>query len=194
MTTYYLNNVEITEGSAFTVGDFTYPYSWLAGASDNVRNSMGITKVSDVNYDPKYYWAADNAKALDDKEEVDQEGNPMFVKVLGKVNGQDVMVDSAKRLVSRGLKTNCTNEIKTLAGSMIAPTDFYIIRNEVESVAIPQEVVAKRAHIVSEQDRLVSAIAAVETVDSLIEVMNSASWEVPVVEEVEHLPGEVTPQ
>jgi hypothetical protein len=43
-------------------------------------------------------------------------------------------------------------------------------------VAIPEDVVAERAHIVAESDRLEVAIAACADVEALIEVMNNQNW------------------
>ena len=41
---------------------------------------------------------------------------------------------------------------------------------------IPAEVVAERAHVVAESDRLEVAIAACADVEALIEVMNNQNW------------------
>ena len=177
MTTYYLNGTAIEEGSDITIGGFTYPYSWLEGTSPWVRASLGIEMDGDINFDQKYYWSANNPKHLDDREEVDQDGNPVYVKVwdatVGMMGG---MVDSDKRLISLGLKTICTKEVKAATNTLLQPTDDYILRNEVESLEIPANVSTYRAGVIAEQERLVTAIAAVTTVEELIAVMSSANY------------------
>jgi len=177
MTTYYLNGSPITEDSNITLNGMTYPYSWLEGTSPSVRASLGIEKDGDVNYDTKYYWGIDNPKILEDREESDKDGNPVYVQVFDPSVGPDgSMVDSEERLVSKGLKTTCTAEIKAITNNLLKPTDYYIIRNEVESLEIPSDVTTYRAAVITESDRVVTAIAGVESVEELIEVMSSIAW------------------
>ena len=177
MTTYYLNGSPITEDSNITLNGMTYPYSWLEGTSPSVRASFGIEKDGDINFDPKYYWGINNPKILEDREESDDEGNPLYVQVLDPTIGpHGSMVDSEERLVSKGLKTTCTAEIKATTNNLLKPTDYYIIRNEVESLEIPQSVSTYRAAVITESNRVVTAIAGVDTVEELIEVMSSIAW------------------
>ena len=177
MTTYYLNGSPITEGSDITLNGMTYPYAWLEGTSPSVRASLGIEKNGDINFDTKYYWGVDNPKILEDREESDEDGNPVYVQVLDPNLGpQGSMVDSEERLVTKGLKTTCTAEVKVMTNNLLKPTDYYIIRNEVESLAIPAEVSTYRAAVIAEQNRVVPAIAATTTVEGLITVMASVNW------------------
>lgn len=174
MTTYYLNGTALQEGADFTINGMTYPYSWLESTSASIRASLGIEATSDVNYDPIYYWSKDNPKNLEDVEEVDETGNPVFVKVLDKET--ETMIDSTKRLITKGLKTTCTSTVKSTVSNLLSPTDFYIIRNSVENVEIPTSILEYRAAVIAEQNRVVPAIAATTTVEGLIEVMQSITW------------------
>jgi hypothetical protein len=177
MTTYYLNGTPIVEDSDITLNGMTYPYSWLEGTSSSVRASLGIEKDGDNNFETKYYWGINNPRILEDREEVDKDGNPLYVQVWDEtVEPDGAMVDTTTRLVAKGLKTTCTAEVKAKTNDLLKPTDYYIIRNEVESVVIPTDVVAYRAAIVTESDRVVTAIATVESVDALITVMSSIAW------------------
>jgi hypothetical protein len=182
MTTYYLNGTPIVEDSDITLNGMTYPYSWLEGTSPSIRASLGIEKTGDINYDTKYYWGVNNPKILEDREELDDDGNPVYVQVWDPEfvhEGMDqtgAMVDSEKRLVAKGLKTTCTAEIKAITNNLLKPTDYYIIRNEVESFEIPASVSTYRAAVITESARVVTAIAAVDTVEELIEVMSSIAW------------------
>jgi hypothetical protein len=177
MTTYYLNGSPITEDSNITLNGMTYPYSWLEGTSPAVRASLGIEKDGDVNYDTKYYWGVDNPKILEDREESNEDGDPLYVQVWDSSVGETgAMVDSEERLVAKGLKTTCTAEIKATTNNLLKPTDYYIIRNEVESLEIPASVSTYRDAVITESDRVVTAIAAVDTVEELIEVMSSIAW------------------
>lgn len=175
--TYYLNGVALPEGADFTINGFTYPYSWLEGTSPSVRASLGIEAIGDINYDSKYYWSAGNPKILEDREEVDADGNPLYVQVWDASAGeQGAMVNTDKRLITSGLKTTCTAEVKITTNQLLKPTDYYIIRNSTESLEIPESVSTYRAAVIAESDRVTTAIPAVTTVEELIEVMNSIAW------------------
>lgn len=174
MTTYYLNGTALEEGADFTINGMTYPYSWLEGTSPSVRASLGIEVDGDINYDSRYYWGVDNPKSLDDVENIDADGNPMYVQVFDEATKE--MVNTSKRSISVGLKTNCTADIKSNTNTLLKPTDYYIIRNEVEQLEIPESVSTYRAAVITESQRLVTAIAAATTVTGLIDVMNSIAW------------------
>jgi len=177
MATYYLNGTPLVEGANITLNGFTYPYSWLESTSPSLRASYGIEKTGDVNYDPRYYWDKDMPKDLEDLEAVDADGNPAYIKVFDPSIGErGEMVDSDKRLIVKGLKTSCLSEIKYITNNLLSPTDFYIIRNSIEALQIPESVSAYRAAVVEESARLQDAIPAATTVQELIAVMNSAAW------------------
>lgn len=176
MTTYYLNGTPLPEGADFTLDGFTYPYEWLEGTTASLRASLNIVKDGDINYNTKYNWTAENSKSLDDELAVDPDGNPMFVKVLQGSGVDAEMIDSDVQMVNVGLKTLCTKEIKATTNSLLNPTDYYIIRSEVEQLEIPADVATYRAQVIAESDRVTTAIAAVTTVEELIEVMSSIAW------------------
>jgi hypothetical protein len=88
------------------------------------------------------------------------------------------MVNTSERLVTHGLKHTMINQVKHTAGTMLNQTDWYVTRKMERDVAIPVDVVAERAHVVAESDRLEVAIAACADVKALIEVMNTQEWTV----------------
>ena len=175
---FLLNDKPLAIDVAFTHDGVQYPNNWLRLASPAERSAIGITEVADedMSFDNRYYWSKGNAKALEDREESDEQGNPLFVKVLGEVNGEPAMVDTTERLVTKGLKSTMIAQVKQTAGSLLAQTDWMVIRKAERDVAIPSGVVAKRAAIVAEAERLEAAIAAVTSVEALIEVMNGQQW------------------
>jgi len=174
MTTYYLNGSPITEGSDISLNGMTYPYSWLEGTSPSVRASLGIEAINDITFDGKYYNNKDDAKSLDDREELDDDGNPVYVKEWDAET--ETMVDTSVRQISYGLKTRCLAEVRLKTNDLLKPTDYLIIRNEVESVEIPTDVSTYRAAVITESNRVVTAIAAVESVDGLVTIMSSIAW------------------
>jgi hypothetical protein len=175
---FLLNDKPISPDTAFTHEGIQYPNNWIRLASPAERAAIGITEVADedTSFDNRFYWSKGNPKALEDREESDEQGNPLYVKVLGEVDGEPAMVDTAERLVTKGLKSNMIAQVKHTAGTLLAQTDWMVIRKAERDVAIPADVVAKRAAIVAEADRLEAAIAAVASVDALIGVMNGQQW------------------
>ena len=177
---YKVNNKPLPLDRAFTLGDIQYPANWLRRSTSIARLALGITwEAEPARADDRFYWSGDitNPKALEDREEVDQDGNPMYVKVLGEVDGEPAMVDSDERLVSKGLKSNWIAQVKATAGSMLAATDWMVIRKAERDVAITDGVVASRAAIVAEADRLEAAINLCENVEQLIAVVSAQNWE-----------------
>ena len=170
---FQLNGNPISIDSEQVIGGIRYPHL----RDPALREQLGVTEVADApDYDQRFWWGVGNPKLLNDREESDEQGNPMYVKVLGVVDGQPAMVDSAERLVTKGLKSQWTAQVKTTAGSMLAQTDWMVVRKAERNVAIPADVVAKRAAIVAECDRLEAAIAACATVEALIAVVGAQGW------------------
>ena len=177
---YKVNNKTLPLDRAFTLGDIQYPANWLRRSTSIARLALGITwETEPARADDRFYWNGDiaNPKAMEDREEVDEDGNPMYVKVLGEVDGEPAMVDSDERLVTKGLKSNWIAQVKTTAGGLLAGSDWMVIRKAERDVAIPAATVAARAAIVAEANRLEIAIAACADVAALIEVVSSQNWE-----------------
>jgi hypothetical protein len=177
---YKLNGKTLQADRGFTHNNVQYPRNWLKLSSQGDRDALGITWEDDpVRHDDRYYWNGDvnNPKALEDKEEVDEEGNPLYVQVLDNTDPDNpVMVDTDERLVTKGLKSNMIAQVKDTAGKLLSQTDWYVIRKTERSVDIPTDVASKRTAIVAESERLETAIAGVDSVEALIEVMNSQNW------------------
>ena len=170
---FLLNNVAISIDSEQIIGGVRYPHL----REPALREQLGVVEVADPEqYDQRFYWSPTLPKLLNDREEVDQDGNPMYVKVLGTVNGEPAMVDSAERLVTKGLKSQWTAQVKDTAGSMLAQTDWMIVRKAERNIDVPAAVATKRAAIVAECDRLESTIAACTNVEALITVVSNQGW------------------
>ena len=112
-----------------------------------------------------------NPRIFNDREEVDQDNNPMWVKVLGEVDGEPAMVDSSKRLVTKGLKTIWTANFKKTVHDLLKPTDAKVMDE-----TITEEETTYRTAVVAEGDRLDTAIATCTGLDGLINIVNSQNW------------------
>jgi hypothetical protein len=78
------------------------------------------------------------------------------------------MVDSAERLVTKGLKSQFIAQAKDSANKALAATDWYVIRKAERDVAIPAEVVAERQAIIDACTAKEAAITAATTIEGLM--------------------------
>jgi hypothetical protein len=175
---FLLDNKPLPLDTPFKHNGISYPANWLRLTSLAEKQAIGITEVADETstYDDRFYWGVDNPKLLNDREESDEQGNLLYVKVLGTVNGQPAMVDSTERLVTKGLKSQWTATVKDTANKLLAQTDWMVIRKAERDVAIPAAIVTYRAAVLTECTRLVTAISSASTVDALITVVYRQDW------------------
>lgn len=174
---FKLDNKPLAIDTPFTHNGIQYPANWLRLASAEDKAAIGITEeAAPEHYDDRFYWGVNNPKLLNDREESDEKGNPLFVKVLGVVDGKPAMVDSNKRLVTKGLKSVWSAQIKDTTNKLLAATDWMVIRKAERNVAIPADVVTYRAAVLTECDRLLAAIAAASNVAALATVVGAQNW------------------
>lgn len=185
----------IQPDTAFVIGEKQYSARFIRNATEAERKSVGVYEViQGTQQDQRFYWVTGPSyrvnetnqtveatytatpKALEDKEEVDQQGNPMYVQVLGVVDGEPAMVDSTERLVTKGLKSQWIAQTKQSAGFLLAATDWMVIRKAERNVDIPADTQAYRAGVVAECARLEAAIAGAASVEALIAVVNAQNW------------------
>jgi hypothetical protein len=168
---YKVNNRVLPLDVAFTLNEIQYPNNFLRLATESEKEALGITWEADpVRASDVFYWNGDInlPKALEDKEEVDENGQPLYVKVLDKTDPENpVMVDSDKRLVTKGLKSVFIAQVKQTAGSILAQTDWMVTRKADIGTDIPASVVAYRASVRAKADELEASISAVTSVESL---------------------------
>ena len=114
------------------------------------------------------------AKALDDSDAKDIDGNQLYVQVWDA--DQNKMVDTSEKMVNQGLKSVMTERVKVTANKLLDKTDWMVIRKYERDVAIPSATATYRAAVITECGRLESAIAGVSDVDALATVMAGQNW------------------
>ena len=140
--------------------------------------------------DQRFYWVTpdsyqvgdgivtrtyvNTAKILEDRAEVKEDNTPLYVQVWDQAT--QTMVDTTEQVVTRGLKYNYLQQIKTTANSNLAPTDWMVIRKAERDVAIPTDVTTYRAAVITEYNRLKTAIEGTNSVEDLITVVGSQNW------------------
>jgi hypothetical protein len=89
----------------------------------------------------------------------------MYVKEYDQAT--ESMVDTTERLVTKGLKSNFIGQVKQTAGSILAQTDWMVIRKAERDVAIPTATATYRASVVAKATALEASITACTTVEQL---------------------------
>ena len=177
---YKLNGKTLQADRGFTHDGVQYPRNWLVKSTQAEKDALGITWEADpVRASDVYYWDGDvnNPKALEDKLETKEDGTPLYVQELDNTDPDNpVMVDTDEQVITKGLKSNMIAQVKDTAGKLLSTTDWYVVRKAEKGIDIPLTVVEKRNAIRAECDRLETDIAAVATVEALIQVMNSQEW------------------
>ena len=177
---YYLGSKALRQNSPFTIEGTVYPSNWLRQSTEAEKAAINITWVADpVRADDRFYWNGDATipKILEDRDEVDEDGNPIYVQELDNSDPLNpVMVDTTEQLVAKGLKYIWKAQVKATAGSMLAQTDWMVIRKSERDVAIPADVATKRDAIITECERLEAAITAAADMDAFIAVVQDQQW------------------
>jgi hypothetical protein len=159
---YKLNGQFISIDRQYTTADgVTYPHL----RSAEVRAELGVEEVPDAERkDERFYMHTENADGSFTITPKDLEDGETYVDLRGV---------ERKHL---GLKSQWTAQVKATAGSLLAQTDWYIIRSTERQVAVPESVAGYRAAVVAEADRLEAAIAACADVPALIAVVSAMNW------------------
>jgi hypothetical protein len=180
---------------AFTHNGKQYSARFLRTSTKEEKVEAGVFEVVEgARADERFYWVGQptyrvveangtvestytsTAKLLEDREEVDEQGNPLYVQVLGEVNGEPAMVNSEERLVTKGLKSQWISQVKQTAGSLLAATDWKVVRAAEGVKDVDAETLALRAAIRAYSDTLESQIKAATTVEALIAAVSAQDW------------------
>ena len=147
--------------------------------------------VEGLRKDERFYWVTpgeltvidgqatqsyvNTEKLLNDRNEVDENGDPVYVKVYDPTanDGTGGMVDTDVQLVTKGLKSQYIAQEKEKANKQLESTDWYIIRKYERNIDIPEDVVTKRSTILSNCDDKITAINNATTVEELITALQN---------------------
>ena len=146
----YLGKI-IREGRSWTNADgVTHPTSW-GKWSDDDKQAAGLVWQDDPKpFDNRFWWDADTPKAIEDKAEVDENGDP-------------VLDEKGQQIVTKVLKSVWISQTKTTAGGLLKPTDWYVVRRAESNDDIPNTVLAYRAAVRAASDAIETAIKATTT-------------------------------
>ena len=125
---FKLNGNPLAVDVAFSHNDINYPANWLRLSTAEEKTAIGITEVADAPiYDSRFYNSDGTAKALDDVDAKDEEGN-----LLKNPDGSQIVI--------LGVKSVLKAQEKETAGSLLSRYDWYVIRKAEKSTAIPSAI------------------------------------------------------
>ena len=130
-----------------------YPANWLRLTSLAEKQAVGLVEVTtspDAVYDQRFYWGVDNPKQLDDV--TDDDGN-----------------------TTTGLKTQWKNTQDEIAASLLAPSDWRIIKAKETSTNIPSLWKTYRAAVRTACNTRQTEIDACSDVAALKELLFGAA-------------------
>ena len=146
----------VHKGTAFTYNEIQYPSNWLELSTDSEKEALGLDLIVETSRpNDKFYWVTDNGDGTYSTTSKDLEDGAEYIDLRGVTRRQ------------LGMKSQFIVQVKTTAGSILAQTDWMVIRKAERDVAIPADVVAYRAEVVAKADELEAAINAVTTVAEL---------------------------
>ena len=145
-----LDNKPLSYDRAFTHAGIQYPANWLRLASLEEKTALGITEVAnDPTYDQRFYWNVSTPKQLNDKTET--------------VDGVEVK--------TTGLKTLWSATQGEIAASLLAPSDWRVIKAKETGTNIPSTWKTYRAAVRTACNTRQTEINAVAAVPALKELL-----------------------
>lgn len=148
---YTYQNKAIRIGRSWTDSDgVKHPSNWN-NWSDEEKAEKGLVWVDDpAPFDNRFYWDANTPKAIEDINAVDEDGQPL-------------LDEDGNQVVTKGLKTNAIATIKAQAAGLLAPTDWYIVRQQETGEAVPVDVLTYRQEVRQASGDIEAAIQACTT-------------------------------
>ena len=134
---------------------YKHPYNWATAWSAEDKEQWGVTWQDDpdTSYDNRFYWARDVERSLTDINEVDEDNNP-------------ILDQDGNQVVTKGLKTIWIEQTKETANSLLAKSDWYVVRNAEKSTAIPTEISTYRDDVRTASGTIETAINACADLDA----------------------------
>ena len=174
-----IDNQQITKfysgNRGVTLGDIQYPKSIFTLWSESERNAIGIYEVTvdTTNKKDEAYYTNTNVsygvesnkavgsygtatpKLLEDRNETNEDGSPML-----DADGNQV--------VTKGLKSQKKQIIKSQASGLLTPTDWYVLKaTDVEDYSVPSAVSTFRSDVRTRSNEMETAIDNASDVDAL---------------------------
>ena len=166
----------INNPKGLVIGDTRYSKNIFSFRWTNEeREAIGIYEINFDNSnkkDEEYYFNTNQSfdyadgevtasygsatpKLLEDRNEVDEDGEPL-------------LDDNGDQIVTKGLKSQKKQIIKSQASGLLTPTDWYVLKaTDVEDYSVPSAVSTFRANVRTRSNEMETAIDNASDVDAL---------------------------
>ncbi len=149
-----LNGKPLSYDRAFTHAGIQYPANWLRLSSLAEKQAIGITEAADDPvYDQRFYWGPSTPKQLND--------------VTETVDGEEV--------TTTGLKTLWSNMQDDISNSLLATSDWRVVKASETSTDISTVWATYRAAVRTACNTRQTEISNVTTVEALKELFYGAA-------------------
>jgi hypothetical protein len=139
----------IPSGTAFTLNEIQYASNWMNLSSPEEKANIGMVDViHEARPDDRFYWVT--------------EGSPELVDGVVRIG----YTSTPKELV--GLQKQATDAINAQADSILAPSDYRVLKSIESGVSMNTAWSEFRAAIRVQAKAQKSSLAAVTTVDELV--------------------------
>ena len=164
-----LDGKQLVPGRPFTHNGIQYPANWLRLTSWEEKSAIGITEVPDpAPVDTRFYWDHDLPKRLEDEPAVDEDGDP-------------VLDENGVQVINTGLKTQWKKQQDETAYSLLAPTDWYVVRKSEVGTEIPVGITSFRVGVRDISEQRKSAIGLATDVPSLVGIITFHGLDWPTI-------------
>ena len=164
-----------TNPKGFVLNNTQYPADIFSKWTKAEKEAIGIYEVitdSTNKKDEEYFintneeynyadnqvtrsWGTATPKRLEDEDAVDEDGN-------------NILDEDGNQVINYGLKTIKKRIIKQQASSLLAPTDWYVVKaTEVTEYNVPENITTYRADVRAKSNEMESQIDACTNVDEL---------------------------
>lgn len=161
---YLLDGKRLPLDKSFVLSDGRqFPANFLRLATEEEKAALGITWEQDPvqqYYDQRFYWDVNIPKRLEDEPAVNAEGEPVL-----DANGVQI--------INTGLKTQWIKQQKEIAGTLLAPTDWYVTRKGETGAEIPADVLAYREAVRTTSGAREIEIASCVTTEELVALLTN---------------------
>jgi len=162
-----LDGKQLVPGRPFTHNGIQYPSNWLRLTSWEEKEAIGITEVPDpAPVDTRFYWDHDLPKRLEDEPAVDENNDP-------------VLDENGVQVINTGLKTQWKAQQDQTAYSLLAPTDWYVVRKSEAGTDVPVGISSFRADVRTICEGRKNAIGLATDVPSLIGITTFSGLDWP---------------
>jgi len=162
-----LDGKQLSPDRPFTHNGIQYPSNWLRLTTWEEKEAIGITEVPDPEpVDTRFYWDHDLPKRLEDEPAVDENNDP-------------VLDENGVQVINTGLKTQWKAQQDQTAYSLLAPTDWYVVRKTEVGTDVPVGITSFRADVRTICEGRKNAIGLATDVPSLIGITTFSGLDWP---------------